>query len=467
MPAKDPQELWRITLAQLEVKIDSPAQYKTFFRGAKLLDFSQGKAVIGLQNGYVMDWIKQRRYDQMIKDTISHVYGKEIKVELTVNSTLDSPQSQPQPESFYESPLLSMQNGLHNTLIELLRKAGLNEKYSLGSFVVGDSNRIAHAAATATIDNPGKAYNPLFLHGKTGLGKTHLAQSIARSVLERNPGYKVLYTSSENFLNEMVSGLRNQTMHRFRAKFRELNILILDDIQLISKWVKTQDEFFNAFNELQQGNHQIILISDRPPEEIQDLEDRLRSRFRGGIVVDIGEPDYELRLAILSQRNNDMALGLNPRLIDVIARGVSDNIRELEGALQKVALFNSMKPDGELSAEEVAHLIGADKESKQEKLKVPNVLKRVATEFGVTVKDLKGDRRTKDIAFARQVAMYILREELGYKLEEVAGYLNKQDHTTVLHGVEKIKSQILTTDAFKQQIVQIIRDLNESPLKQD
>ncbi len=463
MSKKDPQEVWRTTLAQIEVKLDSPAQFKTFFQGAELLKIEKDRASISVQNVYIHDWLK-KRYQGMLQDTLSRVYGKDLDIEINVHQDELAGEEVQVTYSAAESPLLSTRDGLHSSVKEIIDKAGLNQKYSLGNFIVGDSNRIAHAAAVAVIDNPGGMYNPLFLHGKTGVGKTHLAQSVARAVLERDPSKKVVYVTSEGFLNEMVKGIKTNKMIEFRSKYRAIGMLIIDDIQLISKWVSTQAEFFNTFNELHNNNNQVILISDRPPVEIQDLEDRLRSRFQGGMVVDISQPDYELRLAILNAKAQSLSLTISDRILEVIARGVADNVRELEGALQKVALFNQMKPSGDLTIEEVERIIGTDSRSKQEKIKVPEILKAVGKSFGVTVKDIKGSRRTKDVALARQVAMYILRDEFGYKLDEVAKYVNRSDHTTVMHAVDKIKSQILTTEGFKQQIVGVIRQLHEVPL---
>lgn len=464
MAIKDPKEVWRTTLAQIEVKLDSPAQYKTFFQGAKLVDLSKNQATIGVKNGYVHDWLKQKHRD-LIETTITHVYGKDLKVNLVVLQEMDQTEPAPRYDAI-DSPLLSMQDGLHTSVQELISKSGLNQKYSLGNYVVGDSNRIAHAAALAVIENLGSVYNPLFIHGRTGVGKTHLAQAVGRAVLERNPSHKVIYISSEGFLNEMVKGIKTNRMSQFRAKYRDVNLIILDDIQLISKWIKTQEEFFNTFNELHSNNGQVILVSDRSPSEMKDLEDRLRSRFQGGMVVDISQPEFELRLAILKDKASQLGLQLKPLAFETIARGMIDNVRELEGALQKVALFNQMKPTGDLTIEEIERIIGSDKRTKQEKIKVPTILRHVGKAFGVTVKDMKGPRRTKDVAFARQVAMFILREEFGYKLDEVANFLLRKDHTTVMHAVDRINSKILTTEGFKQQIVQIIKELQDSTLVQ-
>jgi chromosomal replication initiator protein len=465
MPKRDPKEVWRTTLAQIEVKLDSPAQFKTFFQGATLLDIENGIAKVGVQNVYVHDWLR-KRYQNLLESTISHVFGEDLNVELSIHQEENELTEAQLEINEATSPLLAVKDGLHNSVRDILQKAGLNQKYSLGSFVVGDSNRIAHAAALGVIETPGGLYNPLFVHGKTGVGKTHLVQSIARAVLEREPSKRVVYISSEGFLNEMVKGIKTNRMNEFRSKYRAINMLIIDDIQLISKWVSTQAEFFNAFNELHNANSQVILVSDRPPVEIQDLEDRLRSRFQGGMVVDISQPDFELRLAILTTKASQLGIYLSDRIMECIARSVIDNVRELEGALQKVALFNQMKPGGDLTLEEVEKIVGADTKSKQEKIKVPAILKTVGRSFGVTAKDIRGERRTKDVALARQVAMYVLRDEFGYKLEEVAKFVNRTDHTTVMHGVEKIKAKVLTSDGFKQVIVEVVRQLNEMPLSQ-
>lgn len=475
MAIKDPEQLWKTALAQIEIKLDSPAQYKTFFQGTKLIKVNEEKATIGVANAYMSDWLQQK-YSDLIQSTVSHVYGTEIKVEFTVESNFEAGQlpqltkqellstkSHPtQQPTGYDDGLFSMQGGVHASVVDAITRAGLNDKYTIKNYIVGPSNQIAHAAAQAVIQNPGLTYNPLFLHGRTGVGKTHLAQGVARSILEQSPNRKVKYVASEGFLNDMVKSLRTNKQFEFRNRYRGVDVLIIDDIQLISKWVSTQDEFFNTFNVLYNNNAQVILVSDRRPEAIKDLQDRLRSRFKGGIVVEIQQPDLETRMAILDHKNRIYGYEIDTKTLEVIARGVEDNIRELEGALQKVALFNQIKPDGELSTEEVKRIIGSDSQSKREKVKVSTVIRFVSKSFGVSVKDIKGKRRTKEVALARQVAMYILREELDYNLEEVAKFVNRNDHTTVIHAVDKIKSMIMTDDGFKEQVVGVIKDMNEA-----
>ena len=458
MKIKDTKELWKTTLAQLEIKLDAPAQYKTFFLGTELIQIEGKKAIIGVPNSYTADWLKMR-HEQLIQDTLSYVFGDPLQpiFRVAVSVKKDS-------KNNLEAPLLTTENGIMGSVIKAIEESGLITKYSLSNFVVGDANRIAHAASIAVIENPGQVYNPLFIHGKTGVGKTHLAQAIGIGMLERNITKKIIYTPSENFLNDMVRGIKTGQMKRFRKKYREMDLLIIDDIQLISKWVKTQDEFFNTFNELYNAGKQIVIIADRKPEDIKNLENRLKSRLQGGIVADMGQPDFEMRLAIVEKKASTLGIDLNQKILEFIARSITDNVRELEGALQKVSLFNQMKPTGDLTLEEVAHMLGQDAKTRREQIKVPKVLREVAKSFDVKVKDVKGPRRTKDIALARQVAMYILREEFNYKLEQIASFLNRKDHTTVIHALDKVKSRMLLHDEFNFQVSKIITTINDSAI---
>lgn len=458
MKVTEPKDLWKVTLAQLEIKIDAPAQFKTFFQDTKLLRIEGKNAVIGVPNPYTFDWLKSK-YERLIRETISYVYGDPLVPVFEVYQKEGSETIEMQKET---SPLLTAENGVMSVAVEAVSKSGLNPKYIISNYIVGNSNRIAHAAGMAVIDRPGELYNPLFIYGKTGVGKTHLAQGIARSILERDPRKKILYVPSEGFLNDLVRGIKTGQSDKYRSKYRQLDVLIIDDMQLISKWVQTQNEFFNTFNELHNSGKQIILISDRRPEDIQNIESRLRTRMQGGMVVEIAQPDFETRLAILQKKADASGFELKPAILEFIARTVTESVRELEGALQKVALFNQMKPDGDLTLEEVAHTLGKDAKSKREQIKVPKVLKEVAKSFGVTVKDIKGPRRTKELALARQVAMYILREEFNYKLEEIAKYLNRQDHTTVIHAIDKVKSKMMVQEAFSRQVSQLVTKINDS-----
>ena len=450
-------DLWKTALAQIEVKLDSPAQFQTWFKDTKLITLDGNKAVIGVRNSYASDWLK-KKHNIMIKDTLSYVYGKEIDpIYEVVRDESEAEKEIPHDKA----PILGVQEGIDTEFMEILKKSGINEKYGFTNFIVGDSNKIAHAASLAIAEGKARNYNPLFIWGSTGLGKTHLAQAIGRFVLEKNPNKKVRYVTSEGFLNDMVKSIREGKGIEFRERYRTVDVFIIDDIQLISKWVETQSELFNTFNALINDNKQIVLVSDRLPEKIENIEPRLRSRFQGGLVVDIQKPDFETRKAILLKKASDLGIELEDTIIEFIAKVSDDNVRELEGALQKVSIYKSLSTQ-EMSLEEIARILGKDSKSRQEKVKVPSVLKRVAREYGLTVKDLKSETRIAEVAFARQVAMYILREEFGYRLEKVAEFLNRQDHTTVLHAVDKIKSKLLLEEGFKEQINLIIDDLQNS-----
>jgi chromosomal replication initiator protein len=458
MRITEPKQLWKVALAQIEIKLDAPATFKMFFQDTTLTRIEGKTAFIGVSNPYTSEWLKSR-YETLIRDTLSYVYGEPLSPIFELSQHEEAASKEDEQE---KSPLLNMESGVMGGVLDAVSKSGLNPKNTLSTYIVGNANRIAHAASQAIVNNPGQVYNPLFIYGRTGVGKTHLAQGIGRAILEKNLKKRVLYVSSEGFLNDLVKGIKTGTTDKMRSKYRGIDCLIIDDMQLISKWVSTQTEFFNTFNELYNAGKQIILIADRKPEDIINIESRLRSRMQGGMVAEIAQPDYETRLAILQKKSDSSGYNLSLHIIEFIAKTVTDNVRELEGSLQKVALFNSMKPDGELSLEEVAHTIGKDSRSKREQVKVPQILKGVSKSFNVSIKDIKGPRRTKEVALARQVAMYILREEYSYKLEEIAKFLNREDHTTVMHGIEKVKQKAMIQEGFNSQISSLITAIQES-----
>jgi chromosomal replication initiator protein len=419
------------------------------------------KAIIGVKNSYSAEWLSKKHND-MIQETISYVYDKELKPEFKVDKSLvneEIPQVTKQEKTREENEsLFNVQNGQNISHTEAINNSGLNPTYTFSSFVVGESNRLAHAAAVGVGNSPGNAYNPLFIYGKTGLGKTHLAQAVGRSILDKDPSKKITYVSSETFMNEMIKAIQNSKNVDFRQRFRTVDALIIDDIQLISKRSKTQEEFFNTFNVLYNSKKQIVLTSDLPPNKLQDIDDRIISRFQGGMVVEVYKPDFETRLAIITKKTKSMGISISDRVLDYLAKEITDNIRELEGALQKISLYGSMV-DNKLSIKEIEKIIGRDPQSKRQRIKVSDVLKRVGKEFDVTMKDLKSRKRHANIAFARQVCMFILREEFKYKLEKTASFLKRKDHTTVIHAVDKVKSKMEVNEGFKDQLNLILDDL--------
>lgn len=457
MDNPDLKEIWKTTLAQIEVKLDSPPHYKTWFQPTELIEINGKKAVVGVRNSYASDWLK-KKHNGLIQETISYVAGEKLLVEYQISKALANDELPIVSENEKEqSSLLDVRDGVSQNFDNILTQSNLNPTLTFKNFVVGPSNRLAQAASVAVSENPGTAYNPLFIHGDTGLGKTHLAHAIGRKMLERKQGAKVLYKPSENFLNEMVNGIKTGKANDFRNKYRYLDLLIVDDIQLISKWEQTQDELFNTFNALKNKNKQIILISDRPPEKISNLEPRLLSRFQGGMVVQVEKPDYETRLAIMDQKSKELNIELPDDVTEYIAKNITGNIRKLEGSLQQIALFNQIHTH-QITPEEVASILGTDIKSKREKIKPKQVIKIVAKEYQVTSKDILGKTRKADIAFARQVVMYFLRNDFGYKLEDIAKILNRKDHTTIIHGVDKIESKIELDKGFAEQIEQIRKE---------
>jgi chromosomal replication initiator protein len=449
-------DIWKKTLAQIEVKVDSPIHFKTWFSPTELVSIEGKKARIGVRNSYASDWLK-KKHSTLIQKTLSHVAGEDMEIVFEISKNMANIEiPKPTAKELTQDSLLSVSKGVNQDFETLLESANLNADYTFRNFVVGPSNRLAHAATEAVAETLGKVYNPLFMYGGTGLGKTHLAQAVANKSLERSRGKKVLYIPSENFLNEMVGSIKTGKTHDFRNKYRFLDLLIIDDIQLISKWEQTQDELFNTFNALHSKHKQIILISDRPPENIHNLESRLKSRFQGGMVIQVEKPDFETRVAIVENKAKSFSLNIPEHILHYIAENITDNVRQLEGAIKQIGLYNQMHPES-LSVQEVASILKVDTQSKRKSISPKSVIKAVAKEFRINHKDIMGSTRKAEIAFARQVSMYLLREDFNYKLEEVAHILNKKDHTTVIHAVDKIKSKQMLEPEFSNQLDQIRR----------
>lgn len=458
---EDKKGTWRKALAQIEIKLDSPAQFKTFFKDTRILDVEGKKVTLGAKNSYTADWLNQKHKD-LVKDTLSYISGKNLVVQFVYDKDSAPKEEKSSETSAVETPILQVKDGIDDTSFRNLKNSKLNEAYTFASYVVGSTNRLAHAAAVAVSQTPGKTYNPLFLYGHTGVGKTHLAQATAKSILDKDSNMKVLYSTSEDFLNDMVHSIKSNTMDGFRDKYRKLDVLIIDDIQLLSNRKETQTAFFNTFNVLFQASKQIIITSDKSPEEIPNIEQRLISRFQGGMVVDISRPGFEERVAILEKKLQESGDELPNRILQHIAELVKDNIRELEGCLQKIILYNSMKKDGDLSQAEIARILGKDASSKRKQISVNTIISKVAKEFGVTSTEIKGPRRTKDISFSRQVCMFILRTEFDYKLKEVSEHLKRKDHTTAIHAIDKIQSLVATNPTVKEQVESIVQNIQKS-----
>ena len=352
-----------------------------------------------------------------------------------------------------------------SSLNENIVKAGLNPRYTFDTFVVGSNNKMAHAASLAVAESPGEAYNPLFIYGGVGLGKTHLMHSIAHFVLQKNPNAKVLYVTSETFTNELIDSIRNgnnSTMSKFREKYRDIDVLLIDDIQFIIGKESTQEEFFHTFNALHGAKKQIVISSDKPPKDMEILEDRLRSRFEWGLIVDISSPDYETRMAILRKKEELDGYSIDNEVIEYIARNVKSNIRELEGSLNKIMAYaNLEKSEINLA---LAEKVLKDIISPNEKRVItPELITDiVADHFDLTPADIIGNRRNSQIAFPRQIVMYLCRHMTDCTLKIIGQYLGGRDHTTIMNGINKIEAELETSESTREVIDILKKKINPS-----
>ena len=338
----------------------------------------------------------------------------------------------------------------------------LNPKYTFNSFVIGNSNRFAHAASLAVAEAPAKAYNPLFIYGGVGLGKTHLMHAIGHYILESNPNAKVVYVSSEKFTNELINAIKDDKNEEFRSKYRNVDVLLIDDIQFIAGKERTQEEFFHTFNALHDANKQIILSSDRPPKEIPTLEDRLRSRFEWGLIADIQVPDFETRMAILKKKADVENLNVANDVMGYIASKIKSNIRELEGALIRIIAYSSLtnrEVSVDLATEALKDII-SKKQGKH--VTIDAIQDIVASYYNLRIEDLKSQRRTRSVAYPRQIAMYLSRKLTDMSLPKIGEEFGGRDHTTVIHAYEKISENLKTDDTLQHTVNNITKKLTQN-----
>jgi chromosomal replication initiator protein len=496
------KQLWQAVLGDLQVRLSRNA-FDNWLRPTTIVAFADDVATIAAPNTFSASTLKNR-YAGEIERVLSDIVGRPIRVEFTVLSPEregdGERQREPAGPHQHGAPLLSpiappsqSPGAVHSRGRErtLRREApgpqasrregaseapgkqagsvpetrqlalapapahGLNPRYVFEHYVVGSSNRFAHAASLAVAERPGGQYNPFFIHGGVGLGKTHLLHAIGHRALELHPHLAILYVSSEKFTNELISAIRGQRMEEFRARYRAIDILMIDDIQFIAGKESTQEEFFHTFNALYQSGKQVIISSDKPPRAISALEDRLRSRFEGGLIVDVQPPDYEMRMAILRTKAEEVGATLPNDVVEYIASRDQTNIRELEGALNKV-LFYAQTTGRPLSLQvAIEALTDAAIGARRAKITRADVVAAVAEHFGVTLEALRGRSRAKEIVGPRQIAMYLLREETQSSLLEIGQELGGRDHTTVIHGIEKVESQLQTDTALRSHVMAI------------
>ncbi|SET01374.1 chromosomal replication initiator protein DnaA [Anaerobranca gottschalkii] len=438
--------LWTEVLKKLEEKLSKPS-FETWLQGTTPITLYNNNIIIGVPNDFTKEWL-ENRYSHLIKDIILKITGEEYQINFIV----------PKDDSIIQKPkkkFVPIDNKNNDDFIT----PQLNPKYTFETFVIGNSNRFAHAASLAVAEAPAKAYNPLFIYGGVGLGKTHLMNAIGHYVLEQNANSKVVYISTEKFTNEFINAIRDNKTVEFRNKYRTVDVLLIDDIQFLAGKEQTQEEFFHTFNTLHENNKQIIISSDRPPKEIPTLEDRLRSRFEWGLITDIQPPDLETREAILRKKADIENLDIPNSVIMFIANKVATNIRELEGALTRVIAYSSMT--GQEISVELAQQALKDilPDTKSEVVTIEKIQEIVANHFGLKVEDFKAKKRTRTVAHPRQIAMYLSRELTDNSLPKIGELFGGRDHTTVLHAHEKVKKDIETNKNFKLEIDALIKKI--------
>lgn len=446
--------LWQAVLGEIELSV-SRGNFVTWFKHTCLLKQDDELVVIGVQNVFVKQQLESK-YSSLITDLLHKNGVSAERVEYKISPLAASPsRSTPIEETSSSAQPVEMPRPATSPMSaggQVYRQA-LNERYTFDNFIVGDANEIAFAACQAVASSPGQRYNPLFLYGGVGIGKTHLIQAVGNFIANAQPGAKVLYISTEQFVQEFVRALQQRKTAEFANYYRSADVLIVDDIQFIAGKEKMQEEFFHTFNSLHQANKQIILSSDKPPKDIPTLEDRLRSRFAGGMCIDMQIPDFETRCAIVQTKAQQHGAELGPEVVDYLASNIQTNIRELEGALNQLLAFCEVR-NLEPTVAVATNMLSINK-TRPKHLSSKQIIERTARHFQVPVEDIMGPKRDKDIVLPRQVAMYMLRSELHLSFPKIARELGRKDHTTAIHSVEKIEKEARVDTSLRMAIAEI------------
>ena len=439
------EQIWEEALKMIEEET-SPVSFATWIQPIVPCGIIGNKIILQVKESFLKEII-EKRHLPLIRTAIKMVTKNEYDIMITTEEEQNT-------------------GNLHNLAAEKPAEnelaRNLNPKYVFDSFVVGNSNRMAHAASLAVAESPAQAYNPLFLYGNSGLGKTHLMHSIGHFILDRNPQAKVLYVTSETFTNELINSIQNNKNEEFRNKYRNIDVLMIDDIQFISKKEGTQEEFFHTFNALYESNKQIIISSDRPPKEIKTLEDRLRSRFEWGLIADVQPPDYETRIAILKKKAERDNLTVPDDVMAYIAKNIASNIRELEGALTRIVAFATLTNQDISIALAENSLKDIFSENSATPL-TPELIQQVVAEYyNIRVEDIQGSKKPKNIAFPRQVSMYLCRKLLDISLPKIGESFGGRDHTTVIYAISKIEKQLESDEGLQKTVHALEKEIKES-----
>lgn len=442
----DTKELWKNCLIQIEAGL-SKANFSTWFKNTSIVKEDTGTIYVGVPNEFVRDWLKNK-YHKLITQTIADSYENMRAVEYIISKTEPNKQ---------DSREVVVQNTINKELplkdLYVNPDDNLNPRYRFDSFIVGGFNELAYAASQAIIDSPGTKYNPFFVYGNTGLGKTHLLQAVGNGIKEKHAEKKVHYITLEKFATDFINSLQGNRANLFKEKYRKYDLLIIDDIQFIGKMEKIQEELFHTFNTFYENNKQIIFSSDKHPNYIPELADRLKSRFAAGMIVDVSEPEFESRLAILKIKLRDHDIDLSPEIIEYIAESIRGNVRELEGSLNSIVCQYKLK-NRPLSLAEVKNILKNNIKPKKN-VSIKEIVRIVSDHYNIEEASIYEKTRRKEIVRARQVVMYILREDFNVSYPLIGQKLGGKDHTTVIHSYEKVKGELKSDPQLLQEIEQI------------
>lgn len=444
-------ELWQAVLAQIQLNI-SPANFATWFKNTRIIDLKDGEVAVSVPNAFAKEWLEQKYNKNILK--ILHGLDETIK---EVKYLLGRPALKIlRREGASASPF----DQLEFVELKIDRETNLNTRYGFENFVVGPFNELPHAAALAVSKNPGFVYNPLFVYGGVGLGKTHLLQALGNEIVKNFSKKRVKYASAEKFTSGVITSIRNQEMEAFKLQYRQVDVLIIDDIQFLAGKEKTQEEFFHIFNTLYEKNKQIVVSSDRPPKTIPALAERLRSRFEGGMLADISSPDFETRVAILKTKAKERSLDLSDEVLDYIAENIQRNIRELEGALNRLAAYQKLQnqpPDSE-----TAKLLLKSTIFSPPRVATPSkVIRTVAQFYDLKEKEMLQSSRKREVVYPRQVAMYLLRNELKCSYPFIGRKFSGKDHTTAIYAFEKINKELKENEKLEDELLLIKQRIYE------
>lgn len=445
------RQKWDLILQTLKEEYDiQDISFKTWIKPIKLYALNGSKITLLISEENMGISYIEKKYLTPLKVTICEVMGREYEVELISAKEKEAAEIKKKEKEI--SNAASKNTGLQN----------LNPNYTFDTFVIGNNNNLAHAASLAVAETPGQVYNPLFIYGGVGLGKTHLMQAVAHFIIANNPTLKVLYVTSETFTNELIDSVKNQKNSEFREKYRNIDVLLIDDIQFIIGKESTQEEFFHTFNALYQDSKQIVISSDRPPKEMETLTERLRTRFEMGLPVDIQIPTYETKMAILNKKAELGGYDIPYDVKDYVATHIKSSIRELEGALTKLSAFSTLSHSPitvDFAEETLKDLISPD----AKKEVTPELITEiVADHFGITPADIISGKRNADIVYPRQIVMYLCRQMITIPLQAIGKYLGNRDHTTIIHGSEKIAKEVITNENTKNTVEILIKKINPS-----